>query len=125
MVVLAAFGAQVSLGTLLTVYDVGSILAMLPITPGGLGVVEGVMVSSLIGFDTSASVALLGVLGWRLLEFWLPIPLGALTYASLRLTGRHSSAQHGSPPRHPPRRRSQQRHRRDRQVAPDGDHPRP
>ncbi|PYI64749.1 hypothetical protein CVV68_21030 [Arthrobacter livingstonensis] len=84
-VLLAAFGHYIGIGPLLTVYGVGSILAMLPLTPGGLGIVEGVMVPALIGFGTPAGVALLGVIGWRLIEFWLPIPLGALAYASLRL----------------------------------------
>jgi uncharacterized protein (TIRG00374 family) len=83
-VLLAAFGHNLGIGPLLTVYGVGSILAMLPLTPGGLGIVEGVMVPALIGFGTPAGVALLGVIGWRLVEFWLPIPLGAAAYASLQ-----------------------------------------
>jgi uncharacterized protein (TIRG00374 family) len=84
-VLLAAFGHHLGVGPLLTVYGVGSILAMLPLTPGGLGIVEGVMVPALIGFGTPSGVALLGVIAWRLVEFWLPIPLGAAAYASLRL----------------------------------------
>lgn len=84
-VLIAAFGHNLGIGPLLTVYGVGSILAMLPLTPGGLGIVEGVMVPALIGFGTPAGIALLGVIGWRLIEFWLPIPLGALAYISLRL----------------------------------------
>ncbi|ALE05634.1 hypothetical protein AL755_09325 [Arthrobacter sp. ERGS1:01] len=84
-VLLAAFGHHLGVGPLLTVYGVGSILAMLPLTPGGLGIVEGVMVPALIGFGTPAGVALLGVIAWRLVEFWLPIPLGAVAYTSLQL----------------------------------------
>jgi hypothetical protein len=30
-------------------------------------------------------VATLGVLGWRLVNFWLPIPAGAIAYVSLKL----------------------------------------
>jgi hypothetical protein len=30
-------------------------------------------------------VATFAVLGWRLVNFWLPIPVGAATYTSLRL----------------------------------------
>jgi uncharacterized protein (TIRG00374 family) len=85
-VVLLAFGAPVDIGALLTVYGVGSVLAMLPITPGGLGIVEGVMVPALVLFGVSAPIALLGVVGWRVLEFWLPIPLAGAAYLSLRLT---------------------------------------
>ncbi|MCU1529308.1 MAG: hypothetical protein JWP75_3071 [Frondihabitans sp.] len=85
-VVLAAFGSPVSIGAVLTVYGVGSILAMLPITPGGIGVVEGVMVPALIAFGVPAPLALLGVVGWRLMEYWLPIPLAGVAYVSLRFT---------------------------------------
>ncbi|MGH3122556.1 MAG: hypothetical protein ACRDND_16225, partial [Streptosporangiaceae bacterium] len=31
------------------------------------------------------SVATLGVLGWRLVNFWLPIPVGAIAYVSLKV----------------------------------------
>jgi hypothetical protein len=31
------------------------------------------------------SVATLGVLGWRLVNFWLPIPAGAAAYVSLKV----------------------------------------
>jgi len=81
--VLAAFGHNLALGPLLTVYGVGNILATLPLTPGGLGLVEGVMVPALIGFGTPGAAALLGVIGWRLLQFWMPLPLGAAAYLSL------------------------------------------
>jgi hypothetical protein len=30
-------------------------------------------------------VATLGVLGWRLVNFWLPIPAGAAAYVSLKV----------------------------------------
>ncbi|MFQ4149423.1 hypothetical protein AAGW05_12115 [Arthrobacter sp. LAPM80] len=53
-VLLATFGHYLDIGPLLTVYGGGSILAMLPLTPGGLGIVGGVIVSALIGFDTPA-----------------------------------------------------------------------
>ncbi|MGA7205209.1 MAG: YbhN family protein [Specibacter sp.] len=101
-VVLAAFGHHLGLGPLLTVYGVGNILATLPLTPGGLGLVEGVMVPALLGFGTPAGVALLGVIGWRLLQFWLPLPLGAAAYLSLTL----GTFRKGGPRPHQPSRRA-------------------
>jgi uncharacterized protein (TIRG00374 family) len=83
--ILAAFGVRLNVGALLTVYGLGSILAMLPLTPGGLGIVEGVMVPAFVGLGAPPATALLGVVGWRLLEFWLPMPLGLFAYLSLRL----------------------------------------
>lgn len=90
--ILAAFGFTANIGGLLTVYGLGSILALLPLTPGGIGVVEGVMVPAMVALGATHSAALLGVIGWRLLQFWLPIPVALLAYVSLRLgvlRGRH------------------------------------
>jgi uncharacterized protein (TIRG00374 family) len=90
-VMLAAFGHVPSVGTLLAVYGLGSILAMLPLTPGGLGLVEGVMVPAFAAFGVPAGAALLAVVGWRVLEYWLPIPVAAIAYSSLRLGERRSA----------------------------------
>lgn len=84
-VFLAAFGHQTAVDGLLVAYGLAMVLAALPVTPGGLGIVEGVLTPTLIGFGVPADVALLGVIGWRLVNFWLPIPLGGLAYLSLRL----------------------------------------
>ena len=39
----------------------------------------------LVGFGLTRSVATLGVLAWRLVNFWLPIPTGAIAYISLKV----------------------------------------
>jgi len=83
-VFLYAFGYAIDPVGLLVSYGIGSVMAVIPITPGGLGIVEGVMIPLLVGFGVPRSVALLGVPAWRLAQFWLPIPLGALAYFSLR-----------------------------------------
>jgi len=82
-VLLAAFGYAADPGQLLLVYGLVGILAIVPITPGGLGVVEGVMVPLLVALGASYQTALLGVIAWRLLQFWMPMPLGALSAVSL------------------------------------------
>lgn len=82
---LRAYGFSGPVGPLLALYGAVNLLAMLPITPGGLGVVEGVLIPAVVALGAGAPVALLGVLTWRLLQYWLPIPLAALTYGSLRL----------------------------------------
>jgi putative heme transporter len=83
-VFLYAFGFAIDPVGLLVSYGIASVMAVIPITPGGLGIVEGVMIPLLVGFGVPRSVALLGVPAWRLAQFWLPIPLGALAYFSLR-----------------------------------------
>ena len=86
-VFLLAFGKASNPDGLIVAYGLANVLAALPITPGGLGVVEGVLIPSLIGFNKSLTkgVATLGVLSWRLVNFWLPIPTGGATYLSLRV----------------------------------------
>ncbi|MGZ4602010.1 MAG: lysylphosphatidylglycerol synthase transmembrane domain-containing protein [Kineosporiaceae bacterium] len=54
--------------------------------PAGWGVVEASTATLLVGFGVPAGVATLGVLAWRLVEFWPPIPVGGVAYASSRLS---------------------------------------
>lgn len=82
-----AFGHTANPDGLIVAYGLANVLAALPITPGGLGVVEGVLIPTLAGFGTARGVAILGVLSWRLVNFWLPIPTGAGAYLSLRVGG--------------------------------------
>lgn len=81
-----AFGYSPNVAAVLVTYALVSLLALLPITPGGLGIVEGVAVPVLVSFGAPYDVALLGVLAWRLFQFWMPIPIAAATYLWLRFT---------------------------------------
>lgn len=83
-VLLAAVGHTVEPLTLFTAYAVANVVGLLPITPGGVGVVEGVLIPSLVAAGVPAHLALVGVLGWRLVNYWLPIPVGALLWLTLR-----------------------------------------
>lgn len=83
-VFLAAFHHIENIDGLLVAYGLAYVLAAIPVTPGGLGVVEAVLVPSLVGFGATRGVAVLGVIGYRLVNFWLPIPVGAGAYLSLR-----------------------------------------
>jgi uncharacterized protein (TIRG00374 family) len=84
-VFLFAFGAHISPIDVLVAYGLANILAVIPLTPGGLGVVELTIVSVLTGFGVPGGAATAGVLCWRLVNFWLPIPFGGVAYLSLRL----------------------------------------
>jgi uncharacterized protein (TIRG00374 family) len=86
----------VNLDGLLVAYGLANVLAAIPLTPGGLGVVEATLTSALVGFGATRAVALLGVVSYRLVNFWLPIPVGGLAYVSLHYepseTGRRRAA---------------------------------
>jgi uncharacterized protein (TIRG00374 family) len=81
----AAFGRFVNPVELFAAYGIANIAGVLPITPAGLGVVDSVAPLLLVSFGVTRSVATLGVLGWRLVNFWLPIPAGAAAYVSLKV----------------------------------------
>jgi uncharacterized protein (TIRG00374 family) len=83
-VFLAAFGHRTSPDALLISYGLANVLAAIPLTPGGLGVVEAALTASLVGFGATRGVAVLGVVSYRLVNFWLPIPVGAVAYLTLR-----------------------------------------
>jgi uncharacterized protein (TIRG00374 family) len=85
---LAAFGYLLTPGQLLLAYGLAAILALIPITPGGLGVIEGVLVPTVVAIGAPYSVAVLGVTAWRLVQFWMPIPLGGLSALSLLVGSR-------------------------------------
>jgi uncharacterized protein (TIRG00374 family) len=84
-VFVAAFGVSVSPDVLLVAFGIAYVVAAIPITPGGLGVVEAVLTSMLVAGGAPRAEALLGVAAYRLVNFWLPIPLGALAYLSLHV----------------------------------------
>ncbi|HZL65015.1 MAG TPA: flippase-like domain-containing protein [Thermoleophilia bacterium] len=82
--VLLAFGQHLSVDALLIAYPVGNVVGAFSPTPGGLGAVEGVLIGLLVGFGLAPGAAVAVVLVYRLINFWLPIPVGLLTYLSLR-----------------------------------------
>jgi uncharacterized protein (TIRG00374 family) len=87
---IAAFGGYPNPVGLFAAYGIANVIGAIPITPGGLGIIDSVTPWLLVGFGLTRSVATLGVLGWRLVNFWLPIPVGTLAYVSLKVPRRTS-----------------------------------
>ncbi|MBI4932272.1 MAG: flippase-like domain-containing protein [Actinobacteria bacterium] len=83
-VFLRAFGPAADPDALVIAFGLANVLAVIPITPGGLGIIEGVLIPTLVGFGITRSEATLGVLSYRFAQYWFPILLGAVMYASLR-----------------------------------------
>ncbi len=84
-VFLRAFGVSTEIDALLVGFGLANVLAVIPITPGGLGVIDVTLTSALVGFGLTRSTAVLGVASWRLAQFFFPIVLGGLLYATLRV----------------------------------------
>ena len=66
---------------LLLAFVTASLLSTVPFTPGGLGFVEAGLTGTLALAGLSAGDAVLATLAYRLVSYWLPIPLGAAAYA--------------------------------------------
>ncbi len=80
-----AFRYQPGFGPLVLAYAAANIASTIPITPGGLGVIEVTLVAITVGFGAPRATAVLAVLGYRVVNYWLPLPVGALAYLRLRL----------------------------------------
>jgi putative heme transporter len=83
-----AVGAPVPWKGLLLAYGAGQLAADLPITPGGLGVVEGSLTIAIVAFGGATSSTVVAVLLYRVVSFWLTLPVGWGAWAWLEWIGR-------------------------------------
>ncbi len=84
-VFIRAFGGNLDLDALIVAFGIANVFSVIPITPGGLGIVEGVYIPMLVGFGLGQRTATLGVISYRVAQYWLPILVGWLSYLSLRV----------------------------------------
>jgi uncharacterized protein (TIRG00374 family) len=88
---LLALGAHVPWRGVLVAYSLTQVAASLPITPGGLGVVEGSLAALLVAYGLPADQALAATLLYRLVSFWGLVPLGWFAWATLELAQRQGA----------------------------------
>jgi uncharacterized protein (TIRG00374 family) len=84
---LVAVGSHIDPVVVLLAYVAASALAMIPITPGGLGFVEAGLTGVLTLAGVTAAHAVLATLLYRLFSYWLPLPAGLV--ASVLFRRRH------------------------------------
>lgn len=77
LLALYAIDAKPNPWSVLLAFVVASVLTMIPITPGGLGFVEAGLAATLAAAGIGADAALAATLLFRLVSFWLPLPIGA------------------------------------------------
>jgi uncharacterized protein (TIRG00374 family) len=81
---LAAVGTRPNPSLVVLAYSGACLLALIPFTPGGLGFVEAGLTGLLTLAGVSAHDAVVATLAYRLLVFWLPLPLGGIAYLLYR-----------------------------------------
>ncbi|HLH67156.1 MAG TPA: lysylphosphatidylglycerol synthase transmembrane domain-containing protein [Solirubrobacteraceae bacterium] len=80
-----AFGGAPAVAVVVMAYFVGMLGNVLPL-PGGIGGVDGAMIGAFSAFGIAPSLAVVAVLAYRVLAFWLPTAPGAIAYLQLRRT---------------------------------------
>jgi len=84
---LAAFGQHRGLVEVAVIYLVGNAAGAAIPTPGGIGTIEVTLIGGLTAAGINPGVAASVVVLFRLLTFWLPIPLGWVAMRHMRRTG--------------------------------------
>jgi uncharacterized protein (TIRG00374 family) len=84
-VFLRAFNETLDFDALLVAFGLANVIAVIPITPGGIGIVDAYYIPTLVAFGITRRGATLGLASYRLAQFFFPIVLGAVLYASLRV----------------------------------------
>ena len=77
-VVFMAFGVNVSLGMIASVFLVSSLIGIIPILPGGLGSIDGVMILLYSLAGVSASISTAATLVERMISLWMVIIIGVI-----------------------------------------------
>ncbi len=91
---LTAVGSRPHVSLVVLAYVTGAVLGMIPITPGGLGFVEAGLLGSLALAGVPTSDALIAVLAYRVVSYWLPIVIGLGFYGRLRSRHGFSEVDH-------------------------------
>ena len=81
---LRATGSDPNPSLVLLAYAAAQILALVPITPGGLGIVEASLTGLLVLAGVSSGKAVVATLAYRLASYWLPLLAGGIAYLLYR-----------------------------------------
>ena len=93
---LTAFGVHVTTATVVTAYVVVALVSLVPVTPGGLGLVEGGLFALLLVRGVPAASLMAGVLTYRLVSYWLVVLMGGVALVSERVVSARSRSGSGS-----------------------------
>ncbi|MGO8873505.1 MAG: lysylphosphatidylglycerol synthase transmembrane domain-containing protein [Acidimicrobiales bacterium] len=82
--VLRAVGSHANPALVLLAYATAGVIALIPITPGGLGIVEAGLSGMLVLAGVGVADALIATLAYRLAQYWLTLPAGSVAYVLFR-----------------------------------------
>ncbi len=82
--VFLSFGHLLHGGLLLFGYGVSTLAGIISFIPGGLGVTDGALGLVFRGLGAPFNIVLMSVLVYRFLSFWIWIPIGFISYLSMK-----------------------------------------
>lgn len=82
--VFLSFGYHIHFGVLLFGYGVGTLAGLISFIPGGLGVTEGSLGLVYSGLGVPFAIAFTTILVFRFFSFWIWVPVGLVSYLTLR-----------------------------------------
>ncbi len=88
-----ATGVKPNPSLVLLAYAVAGLLELVPVTPGGLGIVEAGLSGMLILAGIPGGQAVVATLAYRIISYWLPILVGPVAYVMFRV--RYGPPGHG------------------------------
>src|ERR1039457_6349151 len=94
---LRATGASPQPSLVLLAYAAAGIVALFPLTPGGLGIVEASLSGLLILAGVRAGYAVLAPLAYRIASYWLPLLSGLPAYLLFRRRYGRPAPRRGTP----------------------------
>ena len=92
-----ALGGTIPWPGVLVAYGVAQVGASLPVSPGGLGVVEGSLTYALILYGMPIKVAVASVLLYRVISFWALVPIGWGAWGMLLFSNRRGDGDERNP----------------------------
>lgn len=87
-----AVGAHPRPSLILLAYTVAGVIGLVPITPGGLGIVEASLSGLLVLSGLTGVQAVLATLAYRLASYWLPLLAGPFAYGAFKHRYRDTQA---------------------------------
>jgi uncharacterized protein (TIRG00374 family) len=81
-----AFGVHVPLAVVVQGFFLGMVANLFPLAPAGVGAVDAGMIGAFVLFGIPETAVFPAILVFRLVAFWMPIPVGVVAFLQLRKT---------------------------------------
>jgi uncharacterized membrane protein YbhN (UPF0104 family) len=91
-----AFGVHVPLAVVVQGFFLGMVANLFPLAPAGVGAVDAGMIGAFVLFGIPEGTVFPAILVYRMVAFWMPLPLGVVAFLQLRHTA-HEWEESGLP----------------------------